>query len=239
MASVTSAHTTSGAALVVDSAATRKRPGPCTKWDMYRMVRLAMAEPQESAPRPPGSAKGRLLAAAVAMAMRDGIADLSLRELAAAIGTSHRMLLYHFGSREGLLAAVTLAVEEAERSTLPAGSAITADDARRFWAHYSDPGLWPQERLFFELYVHALRGRPGTEGFLEHVVTGWLEPLAAALAAGGTLAGTPQAAARLSMAVTRGLLLDLLATRETEAVTAAFELFLKLGAMAAAEPDGQ
>jgi AcrR family transcriptional regulator len=171
--------------------------------------------------------------------MRDGIADLSLRELAAAIGTSHRMLLYHFGSREGLLAAVTLAVEEAERSTLPAGSAITADDARRFWAHYSDPGLWPQERLFFELYVHALRGRPGTEGFLEHVVTGWLEPLAAALAAGGTLAGTPQAAARLSMAVTRGLLLDLLATRETEAVTAAFELFLKLGAMAAAEPDGQ
>jgi AcrR family transcriptional regulator len=198
-----------------------------------------MAEPQESQPRQPESARARLLAAAVAIAMQGGIADLSLRELAAAIGTSHRMLLYHFGSREGLLAAVTLAVEEAERSTLPAGSAITADDARRFWAHYSDPGLWPQERLFFELYVHALRGRPGTEGFLEHVVTGWLEPLAAALAAGGTLAGTPQAAARLSMAVTRGLLLDLLATRETEAVTAAFELFLKLGAMAAAEPDGQ
>jgi hypothetical protein len=34
--------------------------------------------------------------------------------------------------------------------------------------------------FFFELYVHAVRGRPGTEGFLERVVTGWLEPLTAA-----------------------------------------------------------
>jgi AcrR family transcriptional regulator len=37
-----------------------------------------------------------------------GIADLSQRQLAAAISTSHRMLIYHFGSREGLLVAVTL-----------------------------------------------------------------------------------------------------------------------------------
>ena len=144
--------------------------------------------------------------------MQGGIADLSLRELAAAIGTSHRMLLYHFGSREGLLAAVTLAVEEAERATLREAGAISADDARRFWARYSDPALWPQERLFFELYVHALRGRPGTEGFLGHVVTGWLEPLTAAIAQDGTDPRTSPAAARLSMAVTRGLLLDLLAT---------------------------
>ena len=54
-------------------------------------------------------ARERLLAAAVDQAMRGGIADLSLRELAAAIGTSHRMLLYHFGSREGLLVAVARA----------------------------------------------------------------------------------------------------------------------------------
>lgn len=169
--------------------------------------------------------------------MQGGIADLSLRELAAAIGTSHRMLLYHFGSREGLLAAVTLAVEEAERAALRDAGAISADDARRFWARYSDPGLWPQERLFFELYVHALRGRPGTDGFLEHVVTGWLEPLTAAIARGGTDPKIAPAAARLSMAVTRGLLLDLLATRDCDGVSAAFELFVRLGAAAAAQPD--
>jgi AcrR family transcriptional regulator len=198
-----------------------------------------MAGPQEPRSRPPQSARDRLLAAAVAIAMHSGIADLSLRELAAAIGTSHRMLLYHFGSREGLLAAVTLAVEQAERATVRAAGAISPDDARRFWAHYSDPRLWPQERLFFELYVHALRGRPGTEGFLEHVVTGWLEPLTAAIAASGTSPQIAPAAARLSMAVTRGLLLDLLATHDTNAVTEAFELFLQLGAAAATEREGR
>jgi AcrR family transcriptional regulator len=171
--------------------------------------------------------------------MQGGIADLSLRELAAAIGTSHRMLLYHFGSREGLLAAVTLAVEEAERATLREAGAIGADDARRFWARYSDPALWPQERLFFELYVHALRGRPGTEGFLDHVVTDWLEPLTAAIAQAGTDPRTAPAAARLSMAVTRGLLLDLLATHDTKGVTEAFELFLQLGAVAATQRDSR
>jgi AcrR family transcriptional regulator len=198
-----------------------------------------MAGPQEPLPNGPRSARDRLLAAAVAQAMQGGIADLSLRELAAVIGTSHRMLLYHFGSREGLLAAVTLAVEAAERATLADVGAVGADDARRFWARYSDPRLWPQERLFFELYVHALRGRPGTEGFLDHVVTGWLEPLTAAIASGGTSPQTAPAAARLSMAVTRGLLLDLLATHDIDGVTAAFELFLQLGAATAGEPDSR
>ena len=203
------------------------------------MVRSTMPEPQEASTRQPEAPRERLLAAAVAIAMQSGIADLSLRELAAAIGTSHRMLLYHFGSREGLLAAVTVSVEEAERATLREAGAVNADDARRFWARYSDPALWPQERLFFELYAHALRGRPGTEGFLEHVVTDWLEPLTAAIAQDGIDPQIAPAAARLSMAVTRGLLLDLLATRDTEGVTAAFELFLQLGAVAATELDSR
>jgi len=198
-----------------------------------------MAASREGATGEPPSARDRLLAAAVDRAMDGGIADLSLRELAAAIGTSHRMLLYHFGSREGLLAAVTLAVEAAERASLAEVGPVSADDARRFWARYSDPRLWPQERLFFELYVHALRGRPGTEGFLDHAVNDWLGLLTAAIADGGISPRLAPVAARLSMAVTRGLLLDLLATGDTDAVTAAYELFLQLGATAygpAAEP---
>jgi AcrR family transcriptional regulator len=193
------------------------------------MVRSTMTSPQEPGPGQPESARDRLLANAVGIAMQEGIADLSLRELAAAIGTSHRMLLYHFGSREGLLAAVTVAVEEAERANLREAGPISADDSRRLWARYCDPALWPQERLFFELYVHALRGRPGTEGFLEHVVTGWLEPLTTAICESGFDPRIAPAAARLSMAVTRGLLLDLLATHDTGGVTEAFELFLQLG----------
>ena len=114
---------------------------------------------------PARQARDRLLVAAVDHALRDGIADLSLRQLAAAIGTSHRMLIYHFGSREGLLVAVTRAVEERELEML-LGAGMQVTDPRQEWNRLSSPDLWPQERLFFELYSHALRGRPGTEGFL-------------------------------------------------------------------------
>ena len=54
---------------------------------------------------PSESPRDRLLSALVEYAAAHGLADASLRELAAAVGTSHRMLLYHFGSREGVVAA--------------------------------------------------------------------------------------------------------------------------------------
>jgi AcrR family transcriptional regulator len=184
---------------------------------MNQMVRSGMATSQ---------ARERLLAAAVDQAMRGGIADLSLRELAAAIGTSHRMLLYHFGSREGLLVAVSIAVEEAQRAAMPAWGATPAD-ARRGWQHFSDPELWPQERLFFELYTHALLGRPGTEGFLKTAVEPWITSIAARLAEAGADEATARADARLAVAITRGLLLDLLATGDREGVTEAFERYLQ------------
>ena len=169
----------------------------------------------------------RLLAAAVEQARRGGIADLSLRELAAAIGTSHRMLLYHFGSRDGLLVAIARAVEDTERATL-LGWGVTAGDARRFWTRVSDPAVWPTERLFFELYVQALLGRLGDDQFLDSTVEGWIAPLAAAIVQAGGSEATARADARLGLAVVRGLLLDLLATHDRDGVTEAYERFLQL-----------
>ena len=185
---------------------------------MYHMVHLGMTTSQ---------ARERLLAAAVQQAMRGGIADLSLRELAAAIGTSHRMLLYHFGSREGLLTAVARAVEEAQRAVVSEWG-ITRANAQRLWQHFSDPQLWPAERLFFELYAHALLARPGTEGFLDNAIEPWVTALTPAIAKEAGLDDqTARAEARLAVAVTRGLLLDLLATGDRVAVTEAFERYLR------------
>ena len=172
-------------------------------------------------------ARDDLLAAAVRHALDGGIADLSLRQIAAAIGTSHRMLLYHFGSREGLLVAVTQAVEEQQRAALLGPGTTTPQDARRSWERLSDPQLWPQERLFFELYAHALRGRPGTEGFLDGIVESWVAPVADALAKAGADERTARADARLGLAVVRGLLLDLLATSDRAGTTEAYERFLQ------------
>jgi AcrR family transcriptional regulator len=68
---------------------------------------LRQVPPAPPHPRPPAtSPRTRLLAAVIEHIQRCGISDLSLRELAAAIGTSHRMLHYHFGSKEDLLRAV-------------------------------------------------------------------------------------------------------------------------------------
>ena len=168
----------------------------------------------------------RLLAAAVEKAMNGGITGLSLRELAAAIGTSHRMLLYHFGSRDGLLNAVSRAVEQAQRSAV-SQQGITAN-ARQLWDHFSDPQLWPAERLFFELYAHALLGRPGTEGFLDSANEPWVDMMAAAMQReAGLDSASARVEARLALAVSRGLLLDLLASGDRDAATQAFERYLQ------------
>jgi AcrR family transcriptional regulator len=171
-------------------------------------------------------ARDRLLAAAMAYALHAGIADLSLRELAAAIGTSHRMLIYHFGSREGLLIAVAQAVEDTEKASLVEFE-MTEDGARGFWEHISSPKLWPQERLFFELYSHALLGRPGTQGFLEGIVESWIAPIADGLVEAGVDKKTARVEARLGVAVARGLILDLLATGDRKGVNEAYERYLE------------
>ena len=172
-------------------------------------------------------ARSRLLDLAVSHAMHQCIADLSLRELAAAIGTSHRMLLYHFGSREGLLLAVTDAVEERQREAT-FGDDVDLDGFTKTWERVSDPSLWPQERLFFELYSLALRDRPGLEGFLDRAMESWLGPATDSLVADGADPGDARADARLGLAVVRGLLLDLLATGDREGVQRAFERFIGL-----------
>lgn len=58
---------------------------------------------------------------------------------------------------------------------------------RAGWRHISDPSLWPNERLFFELYGQALQGRPGTEELLDGIIDDWMEPtIATNMAAGWT-----------------------------------------------------
>ena len=179
--------------------------------------------------------RARLLDAAVQHALDKGIVDLSLREIAFAIGTSHRMLIYHFGSREGLLVAVVREVERRERESI-AWESFTANDARREWERLIDPSLRAQERLFFEIYVHALLGRPGTDGFLDEALEGWISPVVESLTTSGMERDDARVVARLGIAVTRGLLLDLLASGDSVGVTRAYELFLSLLQQAATEP---
>jgi AcrR family transcriptional regulator len=174
----------------------------------------------------------RLLEKAIAHIAQRGLSDLSLRELAAAIGTSHRMLIHHFGSKEGLWVEVIRTVEAQQRAALPDllpdPAADPAQAMRAWWRHISDPSLWPNERLFFEIYGQALQGRPGTNELLDGIVESWLEPITEINVGLGMDPGTARALGRLGIAVTRGLLLDLLATGDREGVDQAIEAWIAL-----------
>ncbi len=179
----------------------------------------------------PAHPRERLLAAAVDYVASHGVGDLSLRELGAAIGTSHRMLIYHFGSKEGLLVAIVQASEEAQRRFFAASAAgaevSPVDAARASWRRISDPALWPRERLFFELYGQALQGRRGTTGLLEGIVDSWLEPMTEYGIRRGMGRQEARVEARLGVAVVWGLLLDLLATGDRRGADEAFERYLR------------
>ena len=99
---------------------------------------------------------------------------------------------------------------------------------RQWWAHISSESLWANERLFFEVYGQALQGRPGTVELLDGIVDSWLEPAAQGFMAYGLEREEALAQARLGLAVSRGLLLDLLATGDREAVDAANDAYIAL-----------
>lgn len=170
--------------------------------------------------------RDKLLAATIAYVARHGIADLRLRTLAEAIGTSHRMLLYHFGTREGLFAAVVAAVEanqrdvleQLARADLPPRVALQA-----FWDDVASEEKREHVRLFFEIVAQALLGAPGTERLRETLVEPWIERVSAQ---SGLPREEARAQARLGVAVTRGLLIDLLVTGDRAGVDAAMALFL-------------
>lgn len=178
------------------------------------------------------SPRQRLLDAVVDVALAGGITDKSLRAVAEAAGTSHRMLIHHFGSREALLVEVTRAVEERQRARLSGVPTDPPSDhaaaAWQFWEQLCDPELAPQERLFFEIYGQALQGREWARPLLDGVVDQWIGPMAELLRAGGAPPHDSAVRARLAVAVARGLLLDLLATGDRTAVDAAMACFARM-----------
>jgi AcrR family transcriptional regulator len=170
-----------------------------------------------------------LLDRTIAYVAQHGLSDVSLRELAAGIGTSHRMLIYHFGNREGLLAAIVASIEEQQRTALQelAIDAPTPRDlVRAQWAQLSHPDLRPYVTLFFEVLALALQRRPGTDGFLDRLTEPWLD-------VGATTAAQLDSAItrdelRLGVAVIRGLLIDATASGDDGPATAALERFLEM-----------
>ena len=177
-----------------------------------------------------GDPKQQLLERALGYLSEHGIGDISLRELAAALGTSHRMLIYHFGSKEGLFVAVVQEADRRQRQLLASSFGTEDFDliglGRHFWRQLRSPEIAPLIRLFFELYAQALQGRGYAQPVLVGFPDAWLEPVLPALLAAGLTEAEARTEVRLSIAVIRGLLLDVLATGDVAGADAAYDAYL-------------
>lgn len=166
--------------------------------------------------------RAELLDAAYAYAVEHGLADLSLRPLAAATGTSPRVLLYLFGSKDDLVREILARSRQEELELVTAvmaqaGAAADGYDALvgRLWAYLCAPRQRGTIRLFLEAYATSLRPDPGPwDGFAEASISDWTEILV------GAQPGVPRAQAEITatrtLALLRGLLLDLLARDRPE-----------------------
>jgi AcrR family transcriptional regulator len=159
--------------------------------------------------------------------------EITLRDLAGALDTSSRMLVHHFGSRDGL---ITAALAHARRQLLDTARAQLAGqdphDLRGLVTALrtivTDPHNRPFFRLFDEVNALAQTQPERFPGFGRASVHDWLPQFSQLLAPTSVDETDAQAQATLALAVIRGLMLDRNATEEHDRIDAAFAVFDEL-----------
>ena len=169
-------------------------------------------------PQVPSARREELLELAYAYVLRTGMAAMSLRPLAEAVGSSPRVLLYLFGSKDGLVRALlgrSRTEELALLAQVRAEGGGPAEVVERLWEWLAAPQWRDLLRLWAEGYARSLVEPDGPwAGFAAQSVHDWIEVLGEVL---GPAGDDPTAV----LAVLRGALLDVLATGDVERTTAA------------------
>jgi AcrR family transcriptional regulator len=174
--------------------------------------------------------RARLREQAVDYVTTHGIGDLSLRPLAKALKTNARMLIYHFGSREGLMREILAGLRDREawrvEQWIKSGDKprTMPDFLRWYWRRVSAPQARSAVRLVFELYALALRNPRDYPGVLEEPLAFWPKLVQAM----GIPSEVDETEATLLLAALRGLLLDLCATSDRRRTGAGLDLLARL-----------
>jgi len=165
-------------------------------------------------------------------ACEHGLSDLSLRPLAKAVGSSPRVLLYYFGSKEQLLVEILDRARARQHGQLAALQSTTGLGAREtcslIWSMLSDRRYEPLYRLFFETSAIAMQDPQRFPGFLERAMGEWLDFIARPGIAAGAPRERAYAFATMIVAGYRGFLMDLCATGERERIDRGVELWLDM-----------
>ena len=163
-----------------------------------------------------------LLEAAYEFVLEHGLADLSLRPLAQEIGSSPRVLLYLFGSKDGLVRELLARARRDELEALASveGEGLDAVTAA-LWGWLSAPQHRRLLVLWVEAYARSLVEPDGPwAGFARATVDDWLEVLARAQPSAERRSRAGLARRTAVLALLRGALLDLLATGDERRVSA-------------------
>jgi AcrR family transcriptional regulator len=158
--------------------------------------------------------KQRLLGLTAAYLLENGVLDLRLRTLGEAIGSSHRVLLYYFASREEL---VTLALNEAARISAvrdgellrPHGTQPAEQELNRVWRRISRAEQIPVIRLFLEVLAMALHDPDQYSGFVDAFQTEWLDGYSQYLRGHGMPDAEAESLAAEMIALQRGLQMEI------------------------------
>src|SRR5271156_2679712 len=123
--------------------------------------------------RPPNTRiRAKLRNLAVDYVLSHGVANLSLRPLAKALRTNARMLVYHFGSREGLMREILAGLRERGdahiRGWFKRGKGAHGLPQLLGWSWQRGSGRRGRAaaRLLFELYALAPRDAQACPGVL-------------------------------------------------------------------------
>ncbi|WP_240044607.1 TetR/AcrR family transcriptional regulator [Nocardioides albidus] len=167
-----------------------------------------------------GERRAQLAEEVTDYALEHGLIGLSLRPVAAALGTSDRMLLYHFSGKDDLIATVLHTANErsiAHLRSLPAASSVR-EAVLALWAASTEGRLERCQRLYVEAAALGLLGREPYAGGVRASNQAWLAALVDLLVASGcSRAAAPRAANLLDVAL-MGLHLDLPLERGTAAL---------------------
>ncbi|MCK0127980.1 TetR/AcrR family transcriptional regulator [Erythrobacter sp. F6033] len=127
--------------------------------------------------------KETLLPMLAAHVLEHGLGNASLRPLAKAAGTSDRMLIYHFGNKQTLIADLLGYIAKVYSASLDAGMGKEQAKTRqecvaRILAQGRDPAMQPFQVLWWEIVAGSARGVSGYKEAAQAIMTellGWLE----------------------------------------------------------------
>ena len=149
--------------------------------------------------------------AATDYVLEHGLIGLSLRPLAADLGTSDRMLLYHFGSKDELVAAVLRLSNE--RSTTHLGTLPPSTDLRQavhdLWDAVRTPEVDRCSRLYVEAAALGLLGQEPYASVVREANDHWTGMLVAHLVRSGVRRPLARRAVSVIDAAFMGFQLDL------------------------------